>query len=342
VETLLDNSPDVIVRVDSKFRTLFVNTAWERLTGISRETALGKTSLELGKPPALVALQNRAVRQVIKTRSPLTIELSYPARDGPVDHEVRHIPELEDGHVTSVLLIGRDVTVQKRLQALTVANERDIHALTANLMVAQEGERRRVARDIHDSLCQHLAVLAAEIGGIAGDHPGSSLVNQRLQAARERALRIVAEARDIARQLHPAILEDLGLAKALQSLCDDFGQLNGIPVAFRVLGGPPSPFPIEAASCVYRIAQEALNNVATHAQAKHLSVLLSSRRRDLRLTVRDDGVGFDPIAVRGAGGLGLVSMEERARLAGGTLRVKARAGHGASVHLAIPVLPQIL
>ena len=96
---------------------------------------------------------------------------------------------------------------------------------------------------------------------------------------------------------------------------------------------PPLPFPIEAASCVYRVAQEALNNVAKHAQAKHVSVLLSGRR-DLRLTIRDDGIGFDPIAVRGAGGLGLVSMEERARMAGGTLRVQSRPGHGAGVHLA--------
>jgi PAS domain S-box-containing protein len=341
VETLLDNSPDVIVRLDPMRRTLFVNAKWERLTGISRKTAIGMTSLELGQPISLFALQNRAFQQVLKTRKPVTAELSYPSPDGPLDHEVRHIPELKDGKVSSILLIGRDVTVQKRLQRLAVANERDIHALTANLIVAQEGERRRVARDIHDSLCQDLSVLAAEIGGIVPDLPGSSLAQERLQAARERALRIAEEARDIARQLHPAILEDLGLAKALQSLCDDFSQQYGIPVAFGIHGGPPSPFPIEAASCVYRVAQEALNNVASHARAKHVSVRLSGRR-DLHLTIRDDGIGFDPIAVRGAGGLGLVSMEERARLAGGTLRVKARAGRGASVHLAIPVFQQIL
>ena len=165
VETLLDNSPDVIVRLDPKRRTLFVNAAWERLTGISRKSALGKTSQELGPPLALFALQNRAFRQVLKTRIPVTVELSYPLADGPRDHEVRHIPELEDGNVSSILLIGRDITAEKRLQELAVANERDIHALTSSLMVAQEEERRRVARDIHDSLCQGLSVLTAEIGG---------------------------------------------------------------------------------------------------------------------------------------------------------------------------------
>ncbi len=341
VEALLDNSPDVIVRLDPMRRTLYVNAEWERLTGISRKTALGKTSQELGQPLAHFALQNRAFRQVLKTRKPVTIELSYPLPHGPVDHEVRHIPEIEDGSVASILLIGRDITLQKRLQALAVANERDIHALTASLIVAQEGERRRVARDIHDSLCQHLSVLAAEIGGIIPDLPGSSPAKERLQSTRERALGIAEEARDIARQLHPAILEDLGLAKALQSLCDDFSQQNGVPVAFRINGGPPSPFPIQAASCVYRIAQEALNNVARHARAKHVSVLLSGRR-DLHLSVRDNGIGFDPVGVRGGGGLGLISMEERARMAGGTLRVESRPGHGAGVHLAIPLLRETL
>ena len=88
---------------------------------------------------------------------------------------------------------------------------------------------------------------------------------------------------------------------------------------------------------MYRVAQEALNNVAKHAGAKHVSVLLSGHR-DLRLSIRDDGIGFDPIAVRGAGGLGLVSMEERARIAGATLKVEARPGQGTRVNLAIPLL----
>jgi signal transduction histidine kinase len=219
---------------------------------------------------------------------------------------------------------------------LAAASERDIRALTTSLITAQEEERRRVSRDIHDSLCQDLSLLAAEIG-ISLHLSDSSQANERLEAARARALRIAEEARGMARQLHPAILEDLGLATALESLCDDFGQQYGIPVTFRIQGDPPSPFPIETASHVYRVAQEALNNVAKHAQAKHVSVLLSGHR-GLRLLIRDDGIGFDPTTVRGAGGLGLVSMEERARIAGGTLRVESRPGHGARVNLVMPLL----
>ncbi len=341
VESLLDNSPDVVIRLNPKLQILFVNAAWQALTGIPRETALGKTSRELGVAPAVVAVEVRTMRQVFKTRGPVTVEFTFPHPDGPVVHEVRNIPEFEEGRLSSILSIGRDVTAQKRLQELAVANERDIHALTSSLMVAQEEERRRVARDIHDSLCQQLSVLTAEIAGAVLDLDASNPVKERLQAARQRALLITEEARDIARHLHPAILEDLGLAKALQSLCDDFSQQHGILVTFRVQGGPPSPFPIEAASCVYRVVQAALNNVASHSHAKHVTILLSGRR-DLRLSIRDDGIGFDPIAVRGAGGLGLISMEERIRMVGGTLRVRSRSGHGAEVHLTIPLIREPL
>jgi PAS domain S-box-containing protein len=333
LSALFNNSPDVILRVDLNHRNLYMNTAWEKLTGRSRVTALGKTSAELGLPSDAVKLHDSTVNQVLKTRKAVTADRIYRTAHGQAEYEVRYIPEFGEKGVSSILVIGRDVTEHRRLQRLATANERDIRALTSRLMSAQEQERRRFARDIHDSLCQHLGLLIAEIGSVAADLPTANAAKLPLRAAQERALRIADEARQIARQLHPAILEDLGLVKALQQLCDDFSQADGVRVAFRIRGAlqPPS---LEAASCAYRIAQEALNNVARHAQASHVTILLAGHR-DLNLSVRDDGVGFDPAAVRGAGGLGLVSMEERARMAGGTLSVTARPGRGTRVRLII-------
>ncbi len=305
--TLFDNSPDVIMRLDRHLRNLYANAAWEKVTGVSRETALGKTSEELGMPPDAIKLQKRAIRQLFKTRSPVTVEFTYPSPAGPVEHEVRHIPEFDDHGLSSILLIGRDITEQKRLQSQAGAYERDIRALSANLMTAQEQERRRVARELHDSLCQSLAALAVEIGGVAAGFPASSPERQRLGHAREYALRTAEEARIIAHQLHPAILEDLGLKKALETLFQEFTHREGIQVTLRVYGAF-SQVPREAASCTYRIAQEALNNIARmHAKANHVSVVLDGRRA-LHLSIRDDGLGFDPLAVRGAGRLGMISM----------------------------------
>ena len=272
---LYDNSPDPIARRDRNLRILYANAAWEKVMGISQEKALGKTIEELGLPRASVKPQQR----------------------GGLEYEVRYIPELVNGKVASFLLIGRDVTEQKRLERLTAANERDIRALSASLITAQEQERRRVAREIHDALCQHLGALAADLGEVAARLPRSSPVRQHLQAARENAYRSAEEARQIAHQLHPAIVEDLGLATALQNLCDEFGRQQGIPIRFR-LRKPLPAVPLEATSCAYRVAQEALNNVARHASAKRISVVLAVDR-NLHLSIRDDGICFDPISVRG-------------------------------------------
>jgi PAS domain S-box-containing protein len=334
LSALFDNSPDVILRLDLDHRNLYMNRAWEKLTGHSRGTAQGKTSAELRLPSYAVKLHEETVNQVLKTRKPITVDRTYPTADGDAEYEVRYIPEFSETRVSSILVIGRDITQQRRLQRLATANERDIRALTSSLMTAQEQERRRFARDIHDSLCQHLGLLISEIGSVAEDFPTADPAKRALRAAQQRALRIADEARQIARQLHPAILEDLGLVKALQQLCDDFSQTDGVRVAFRIRG-VLHPQSLEAASCAYRIAQEALNNVARHAQATHVTILLAGHR-DLNLSIRDDGVGFDPTAARGAGGLGLVSMEERARMAGGTLSVTARPGRGTRVRLIIP------
>jgi signal transduction histidine kinase len=254
---------------------------------------------------------------------------------GPVDFEVRHIPEFDNGTVSSVLMIGRDISEQKRLQKLAAASERDIRALSASLLNAQEQERRRMAREIHDSVCQHLGVLAAEIGGIAAQLPFPSPAGRQLQAAQKRALQAAEEARQIARRLHPAILEDLGLPKALQNLCHEFRQREGIAVKLQVPKTIPDT-PLDAVTCVYRIAQEALSNIAKHAHAKNVWVRLNGTR-NLRLSIHDDGIGFDPDEVRGAGGLGLVSMQERARIAGGKVSIQGRPGHGTRVDLVAPI-----
>jgi signal transduction histidine kinase len=264
----------------------------------------------------------------------VTTELAYATRNGPIDYEIRHIPEFDDkGTISSFLFIGRDISVQKRLQRQAAAQARDIHALTASLMTAQEQERRRVAREIHDSLLQHLGVLAAEIANAGSDLLDSSPVKKRLQAAREHALRTANEARQLSHQLHPAIVEDLGLRRALQSLCVKISEEHGVAVKFRVRGPLPS-IPLDAASCAYRVAQEALNNVVKHARAKNIDVLLAGRRT-LQLSIRDKGIGFDPVAVQGVGGLGLISMRERARLANGELSVDAKPGHGTLIKLVL-------
>ncbi len=333
--SLFDNSPDIIIRLDRNLRVLYLNSAWERLTGIATARCMGKTLRGLGLPRALVEVPERMMRQVLLTGRLVTIHVTFPSAGGPVEQEVRCIPEFSaDRSLSSILLIGRDVTEQSRLQTLSEANARDIRDLSARLMTAQEEERRRVARDIHDSFCQQLGALASELGGVASELSPHSPARERLQALQALSLRAADEAHQLAYQLHPVILDDLGLEAALQSLSDEFSEREGIDVQLTACaparGSSPEWLPVCIAS-----RRRALNNVAKHAQANHVFVRLTTGRK-VRLTIEDDGIGFDSEATQSTGGLGLASMQERAHIAGGKLDVRAKPGHGVSIDLIIP------
>ena len=207
-------------------------------------------------------------------------------------------------------------------------------------MKAQEDERRRVSRELHDHICHQLASLAVDIGKLTVD-PLSPLEDAReqLEEIRARVVKTSQEAHDIAYQMHTAILDDLGLAASLKALCSQFSELYpDIALDFED-SGPPFSLPSEVASCLYRIAEESLENVATHSHAKRVSVRLGFKKRAVVVTIQDDGAGFDPKAVKGHGRLGLISMKERAHLVNGKLTITTQPGHGTQIALEVPVRP---
>jgi signal transduction histidine kinase len=144
------------------------------------------------------------------------------------------------------------------------------------------------------------------------------------------------EARHIAYELHPSVLDDLGLVVSLKALCDEFAKTEKMRVRFTA-GKLPHLIPQQVASSLYRIAQESLQNVAKHAKAKHLFVAVVMRDHSLELSLEDDGIGFAPQAVKGKGGLGLVSMRERARILGASLSIDSKPGDGARISIKVPV-----
>jgi len=230
-----------------------------------------------------------------------------------------------------------DITDKKRLEGVAEANRDEIRALAASLLTAQEVERRRVSRELHDQICQQLASLAIDIGGLAADRVTEDAQHSlKLKALQARIVKASEETRHIAYQLHPSVLDDLGLVASLRALCKEFSEREGIAAEFdsSVL---PGSIPREVVSCIYRIAQESLQNIAKHSHAKHVSVALSLRKGEVFLSVEDDGIGFEVEAVKERGGLGLISMEERARLVNGTLSIEAQPGHGARISLTIPL-----
>ncbi len=215
--------------------------------------------------------------------------------------------------------------------------EEALRDLTGRLIGAQEEERRRLARELHDDLTQRLAVLAIDVGKleqVLEFSPGPEL--ERLHRVREQVVKLSADIHRLSRQLHPSILDDLGLVNAIEAECVNFSQREGIQVKFTSKN-VPATLPRDLALCLYRIAQEGLRNIAKHAKTDKAVVTLAGTDGGILLSVRDYGMGFDPARVRGNGGLGLISMAERVRLIQGDLSVESRPGQGTRIEVRVPL-----
>jgi len=162
-------------------------------------------------------------------------------------------------------------------------------------------------------------------------------IRDQIRSLKHRAAELSDHVRRIAYQLHPSILEHLGLVVALRSHCSEFSQRQGVQTKF-IHRGVPSRLPPDVALCLYRVAQEALRNVARHSGSTRTAVSLTRTGEGLHLAVTDFGSGFDSGKVRGEGGLGLISMGERVRLVHGTLVVKSQPGTGTRIDVRVPLL----
>ncbi len=211
-----------------------------------------------------------------------------------------------------------------------------MQALAARLLTAQEEERRRVSRELHDQICQQLASLAIEISGMAADPPAPEKAQEVLKELQTRVIQASEATRHIAYELHPSVLDDLGLVASLRALCKKFSEDERVSVRFHN-GELPSVIPRETASCLYRVVQESLQNIARHSGAKRASVNISMKKNVVAVSISDDGSGFELEEARGRGGLGLIGMEERTRLVHGKLSIAARKGHGTKISVEVPL-----
>jgi signal transduction histidine kinase len=223
-------------------------------------------------------------------------------------------------------------------QAQLRASYDRIRDLGGRLLNAQEGERSRIARELHDDISQQLAALSLSISGLkrqSGVLDGGA-IGVSLSTLHKRTLDLADSVRRLSHDLHPSMLQQVGLRAALESHCTEFQQQNGIDVTFYTAEDVTVVLP-DAALCLYRAAQEALRNVAKHAEARRTQVVLSRENDELTLTIVDDGKGFDKALVhRRGGGLGLLSIEERARLLHGSVRIETAGQRGTIVRVAIP------
>ena len=201
--------------------------------------------------------------------------------------------------------------------------------MSGRLLTAHEDERRRLARELHDDLTQRLARLAIDAGklerGVAAD----------ASEMRKDLVRLSEDVHALSYRLHPSVLDDLGLVEALRAECDRVARHGDLRVEVDARDVPEA-VPSETSLCLFRVAQEALNNATRHGRASAVTVLLSPRDRGLQLAVSDNGNGFDPAHSRERASLGLASMRERVRLLRGQLDIESTPGRGTTVVAWVP------
>ena len=226
---------------------------------------------------------------------------------------------------------------RRRAQARLAESVTQIQTLAGRLITAQEEERRRIARELHDGVNQKLSALSIALTKLGRRPPSRAAdLTGELAQLQQRAAGLVEEVRQISHELHPGVLQHVGLVAALQGYCEEFEGEHGLAMTFRAdedLG----VMPIDRALCLYRATQEALGNVAKHAKARHVRVNLARDHDDVRLTVADDGCGFDLTEARSRGGLGLISLDERVRLVGGQVTIRTGPQEGTEVRIQVPL-----
>ena len=213
----------------------------------------------------------------------------------------------------------------------------EIQALNARLITAQEEERAHLARELHDDVSQQVAAASIAVSHlkrqISADQTSAREQSDRVQ---QRLAHLAEGIRRLSHELHPAVLEHAGLASALRAYCEEFSELTGVKVAVNI-DGSFEDLPSTTALCVYRIAQETLQNVAKHAKVADASLHLKCARGMVDLTIADRGIGMTQVKGVTSPGLGLLSIKERTRLANGTVKILSRPNRGTTVVISVPV-----
>jgi signal transduction histidine kinase len=236
------------------------------------------------------------------------------------------------------ILLAAFASVSMLLAAVVAERRRDEKSLRVTrqeLIDSAERERRRIARELHDDIVQRLILLELELQRLESE--SDPVLRQDLSQLREQLCSTSEATRGVSHQLHPFLLEYLGLEKALRSLCRQTGTQCCITVNFSS-EKVPAGLPFDVCLCLYRVVQEALQNIVKHSQARVAAIELRATHERAFLRIADDGIGMDPEEHR-AKGMGIPSMRERVITAQGTLRISSAPSRGTTIEVSVPLVP---
>ncbi|HXY08277.1 MAG TPA: chemotaxis protein CheB [Terriglobales bacterium] len=337
---LLETAAQAILAINQEGLVELTNITAEHMFGYTRKEMLGQP-VEMLIPSRMrdTHRKHRVDYFGHPQNRPMGIglELAGRRKDGSEFPAEVSLSYLESQKGLRAVAFVSDITQRKQAEADLLISQQELQSLSARLLTSAEDQRKAISRELHDDIGQKLAVLNVRAGEIEALIPGQpNLAAEKSRALSEQIGIVAHEIQEFARGLHPAVLHELGLVVALRSESDAYAHRTGIKVDFSA-AGVPEDIPEDISLCLYRVVQESLQNIWKHAESNRVNVQVSATQADIKLTVEDFGKGFDVESAKGKRGLGLVSMQERVRLIGGSFSLKTKVGDGTLVEVHIPL-----
>jgi PAS domain S-box-containing protein len=328
VRAYLKASPGFVDRALSLVRVVDVNQATVKLFGARTKEELSASLARIFTPESR-GTYAEVLEAIADGRSSFHAETTHRTLSGEeiIVFVSLSLPPPQTPNEPGLVSI-MDITDRKRA-------EQELEALAGRLIDAQEEERRRIGRELHDHISQMLGVLAIGLDQLRAEETTPPDVGSALEQLRQNASEIAGEVHGLSHRLHSSTLDHFGLVPALQRLVGDFSTRHGIAIDFSH-EAVPGTLPSEMALCLFRVAEESLTNIAKHSSAKSARVHLRGESAGLRLRIEDSGIGFDAAAVEHGGGLGFVSMRERLRALRGAVRVDSVPSRGTMIDVWLP------
>jgi PAS domain S-box-containing protein len=331
--TLIETARDIIYTLSPEGNIKSLNPVFETLTGWPRSEWIGKPIHPLIHPEDLpTALEIH--RRVMNGETPHVYEIRIGSPStGYHVQEITTVPEYHNGRIIGAFAIARDITERKLVQE-------QLKVLTKRVIQAQEEERRKLARELHDDLCQWLSGMKLSIGMLEDSLAENKPIANKLRKIKQQINNRIIEVRRMATTLRPSALDDFGMCVALERLCENYEKMHEIRVSFAKNDTRHDHYPSEIEIAIYRIAQEALSNIMKHANTQSAAVTFTETDHTVVLEIEDNGVGIDEkknkVRKSDNTGLGLISMKERANLLGGTMTINSSPGKGTKLRVEIP------
>ena len=339
--TIVENAHDVIWTIDTQGHLTFVNRRSEEISGYKCSELVGKHFETLIPPEDLPRTKDLFID--ILHGNARNFEGRFCAKDGEIRLlSVNAVPLYEGETVVGLFNIARDITEQRKVEKALQDSEKELRHLSSQLLTAQDTERRRISKELHDELGQALSVIKLRLSLIRkGLKQDQDTAKQECDTLSQYINQLVENVRRLSRDLAPSILEDAGLSAAIHWLIANSNHnyqstnitLEDIDIDHL--------FSENAQTIIYRVLQEALTNIGRHAHAKNVSVRIKRQGDEASFSIEDDGIGFDAIRAATANsderGSGLAIMEERAWMLGGSLEIWSEEGKGTRITLRVPL-----